>query len=73
MEFQFDFRKNHHGSWCAVSSNACSIPSWVQQNISNWKTGDTFRVLSKNTVNGVSVFEEKTFKLEVIETKKGQY
>lgn len=72
MEFQFDFRREHYGS-CAISSNLSQIPKWVQEDMSKWKSGDQFRILIKKMVNGVSVYEEKLFKLELIETKKGKY
>jgi hypothetical protein len=72
MEFQFDFRRNTHGS-CAVSSNLSQLPNWVQQNMSAWKSGDQFRVLTKKTVDNVSVYEEKLFKIELVETRKGKY
>jgi fibrillarin-like rRNA methylase len=72
MEFQFDFRRETYGS-CAVSSNLSSLPDWAQKEMSNWKSGDTFRVVTKKLVDGVSVYEEKLFKLEVIEERKGNY
>lgn len=72
MEFQFDFRSNNY-SGCAVSGNLSSLPDWVQKDMSNWKSGDTFRMLTKKFVNGVSVYEEKLFKLELIEEKGGKY
>lgn len=72
MEFQFDFRNETYGG-CAVSSNLSSLPNWVQKDMSEWKSGDTFRILTKKLVNGVSVVEVKYFKLELIETRKGKY
>lgn len=72
MEFQFDFRRENYAS-CAISGNLSQIPKWVQEDMSKWKSGDQFRILSKKTVDGVSVYEEKLFKLELIETKKGKY
>lgn len=72
MEFQFDFRREHYG-FSAISGNLSQIPKWVQEEMSEWKSGDQFRILSKKTVDGVSVYEQKLFKLELIETKKGKY
>jgi hypothetical protein len=72
MQFEFDFRNETYGG-CAVSSNLSSLPEWVQKEMSEWKSGDTFRVLTKKLFNGVSVYEEKLFKLELIEKRKGDY
>lgn len=72
MEFQFDFRSDACGS-CAVSSNISRLPKWVQEDMSEWKSGDQFRILVKKTIDGVSVFEEKLFKLELVETRAGKY
>jgi hypothetical protein len=72
MEFQFDFRREYYG-FSAISGNLSQIPKWVQEDMSKWKSGDQFRILSKKTVDGVSVYEEKLFKLELIETRKGKY
>jgi len=72
MQFQFDFRNETYGG-CAVSSNLSQIPEWVQKDMSEWKSGDTFSILTKKLVKGVSVYEEKFFKLELVEKRKGNY
>ena len=78
MQFQFDFRKFDGRCWhesgsCCVSSNLSSLPSWVQGDMSKWKSGSKFSVLIKKTIDGKSVYVEKFFELNLLDEKTGPY